>query len=594
VRKLIGCLVLIAGLGGLGHFAMIHTAPRLQTKIAAAVSQIAGGAEHPLSVDVSGRDIAVSSLVTDTEQADVLRGQFAAIAGVRMLDMGAVEVLPKADPFEISFQADAVGAITAVGVIPSEVDRGALSKMTSADLGDLTLAAGVPDDAWLGVLETGLGALNMLGAGELRVTDREVFIEGSTPTPLSMREVTDAFAALPVGYTLVTDIEVLDDGLPLQLSISLTDGTVDATGKIPPELALEEITDRFQAREGLEVTQAIIPAFDPDWPLVANAGMVALGSLMEGSLTLVGSDLSLNGVGSPDGIAAAEALLAGLPSGYSVTTDLGVFGANIPFEMQMEWDGKDARTSGTFPADFVPRGPLGEDAENSGEVMFLPDTKGIFTANAEAGVAALGLLNRGTLRLSQDALALSGIATSPQVGDAVDEVLASVAPDTVITRDLTFLDDGSPASWRLEFAAATGGSVEGRLPNGLNRSAIADALGLADLLGTPGTAIEDFEIGNALTTLRAIAPYLSDVETLDFAIDGEESSVDLIMSPGVDLELVAGELAGGLPREVALSIAPITDLPADGTRRTHQASGGEQQLRFGFWLPVVEVACRGI
>jgi len=48
VRKLIGCLVLIVGLGGLGYFAMIHTAPRLQTKIAAAVGQISEGAEEEI------------------------------------------------------------------------------------------------------------------------------------------------------------------------------------------------------------------------------------------------------------------------------------------------------------------------------------------------------------------------------------------------------------------------------------------------------------------------------------------------------------------------------------------------------------------
>ena len=137
------------------------------------------------------------------------------------------------------------------------------------------------------------------------------------------------------------------------------------------------------------------------------------------------------------------------PMPTHVETDLSVFGADRPLILTMDWDGQQASASGTFPADFIPRGPQGTSIINEGEAMFLPDADGAFTANANAGVAALGFLQTGILTATATEIALAGTATSPQVGEAIEAVLVNVAPGTEISQDLTFLDDGSPAAWQV-------------------------------------------------------------------------------------------------------------------------------------------------
>ena len=293
----------------------------------------------------------------------------------------------------------------------------------------------------------------------------------------------------------------------------------------------------------------------------------------------------MTGEGSPDGIATAERVLAALPSSYDVETDLTVFGADRPLVLTMDWNGTDAKASGTYPADFTPRGPQGSAVADTGEVMFLPDTDGAFTANADAGVAALGLLQSGILTATASEVSLAGTATSPQVGEAIATVLENAAPDASITQTLTFLDDGSPAAWQVTYDAASGARVAGRLPLGLGAGDIGDALGVPVASFNTTTALEDESTGRFADVFPALAPYLPEVEKLTFDQAADGASFDLVVSPGVDIDLIALDLAERLPSDVAFSIGPLDPIPAEGTSRTNAATGLMEVFIDGFWIP---------
>ena len=203
----------------------------------------------------------------------------------------------------------------------------------------------------------------------------------------------------------------------------------------------------------------------------------------------------MSGVGSPDAIEQAETLLAGLTSTYDVTTDLSVYGADFELELTMSWDGTSADAEGTYPLDFTPRGPRDVGVTDTGRVLFLPDDAGSFTANANAGVAALELLDTGTLSATETSITLTGEAASPQVSAQLDEALVGAAAGATISRDVTYVDDGSPAAWSLNYDVASGARIDGRLPSGLDASTVEQTLRVNQVSGTPGTAFEDDNLG---------------------------------------------------------------------------------------------------
>ena len=84
-----------------------------------------------------------------------------------------------------------------------------------------------------------------------------------------------------------------------------------------------------------------------------------------------------------------------------------------------------------------------------------------------------------------------GAARSPRVDALLNDVFARMAPDVTVTRDIVYLDDGSPAAWVLEYSATTGGRIDGRFPTTLTLQDISDALGIAGVSGAPTFAVDD-------------------------------------------------------------------------------------------------------
>ena len=587
MRKLIGTIVLVAGVGTLGYIGMTQHAARIQTAIGDDALAIAAAAPLGVQTAVSGRDLVVTGLVTDATEHAVLQAAFEGIDGLRSLDINGVETLPMADPFQMQISRDADGSLSAVGVLPSDAARTALN---NAAFDDVPLASGMPDAAWVDALQAGLIALGQLGDGQITLTNRTLTLEGAARVPADFDEMLLAIEALPAGYTFENQVTVMDDGEPLRLSMTLMDGAVDATGKFPADMQPDEVTEGFDIREQFDVTQSVFLAADPDWPDVARVGMEALAGLIEADLVVEEGALRIAGVGSPAGIAQAQSLMDGLPDTYSVSTELGVWGADFELILEMSWDGDSADAGGTYPLDFMPRSPAGAVVADTGRVLFLPDDTGEFTTNANAGVAALELMDAGTLRATQTSITLTGEAASPGVSAALDEVLAGAAAGTEIARDVIGLDDGSPAAWSLDYDVERGAHIDGRLPNGLDASIVGQALGVNQLTGTPGTALEDDEVGTSLESFEILSGYLREVETLSFSSDSSGSTLDLVLSPGVNVDLVATELAENLPHDVSFSLRVMDPPPEDGTVRMNTLSDAEEVFTNGLWLPTVEFA----
>ncbi|MCF2871144.1 OmpA family protein [Octadecabacter sp. G9-8] len=581
VRRLIGGLVLAGGVAALGYVASTDHATRIQATISDQATAAGAQAVTPQTwtMRVSGRDVTVSGYVLGDTGVSVLRTALQSVEGVRTVNVDALEAVPYAPNFSMRIYLSD-GAVRAQGSVPTPDAFGLFP-----DGSDLTLAAGVPDENWITLAAAAQTPVSMLQSGGALLTERVLMIGGVAQTPDDRDAIIATLMPLPPGYTLDNDITVLDDGTPLRLTLDLRDDAVSATGKFPADLSTDVIGELFALRDPIDVTQSIFPAQDPDWHRLVRVSMAAASELIDAQLVIDGATATLTGSGTPDGIEQANARLAQIPDGYAVTADLSLWDDGAPLAMTMDWDGRQASATGKFPTGFNPRGPAGVAVTSDAARSFLPDTDGAFTDNSNAGVTALGLLTTGVLDVTADAIVLTGTAASPQVDVVLDSVFANLPADTNITRTITYLDDGSPAAWTLQYSATTGATVEGRLPVGLSMDDIASTLELADIDGTPVTAVEDDRAGTSLDTLTIAARYLPEVEQMTYARDGDGSALDLILSPGVDVDLVAVDLAETLPGDVAFSLGPLDGLPDDGTQRLNAATGLNEVFTGGFWLP---------
>jgi OOP family OmpA-OmpF porin len=170
----------------------------------------------------------------------------------------------------------------------------------------------------------------------------------------------------------------------------------------------------------------------------------------------------------------------------------------------------------------------------------------------------------------------------------LNDVFARVAPDVTVTRDIVYLDDGSPAAWVLEYSATTGGRIDGRFPTTLTLQDISDALGISGVSGAPTFAVDDDHARGARENLALVVAYLPEIEQLTYTADTDGTTLDIVVSPGVDLDPVAIDLAERLPVDVVFSLSPLDALPSDGTTRRNQASGLDETFRSGFWIPTLE------
>ncbi|MDB4213589.1 OmpA family protein [Octadecabacter sp.] len=422
----------------------------------------------------------------------------------------------------------------------------------------------------------------------MTLSGRDLNITGLAATPRDRDAVLASLLDLPEGYTLTDIIEVEDDGTPLRLTLTNGDAGAAVTGKFPSGMAASLVSDRYAGIDTSDIVEATITGAD-SWPAVAATGMDALDALVQGELTINDAAVTLTGSASPDGRAQAEALMAALPAGFTSTTDISIYDDGMPFMMTMDYDGAAATAAGKYPADFTAAAPDGATLTQTGQATFIGDDTGAFATNAAAGVAALGFLEVGSLQVTVDNIILTGIARTPDVDAAIADAL-SAASGAEVEQTYTYLDDGAPADWSVSYDAATGGIVAGKLPNDLSVDLIAGAMGPSAIDGDPTVALGAADGPSNLTFLTLASEYLPETEKLSFATNGGQSTLDMVLSPGVDADLVAADLAARLPGDIAFSVTPLETLPETGAIRTNQATLNRERFQFGNWLPILTFA----
>ncbi len=299
-----------------------------------------------------------------------------------------------------------------------------------------------------------------------------------------------------------------------------------------------------------------------------------------------GRDIHITGIA--DGPVEAEALLANLnalPARRVVTADLTVLETAAPFTLEVTKETGTYGASGHVPTEAL-RGELATTLADAAAGLTLaagaPQGWGDL---AKAGLAALGNLNSGRLQLADTALKLTGEAQTPKEAAAVDAALASL-PAGSVTREITLLDDGTPAAWTLDYDATKGATAAGKLPKGLDLATVASALGLPGIAGEVRQALMG-ETADA-SVFGPVKAWMAQIETLKYARTETAQSLEIGVQTGVDGAAMQKALTGALP-DVAVAVATVQPTGENGATRSNAATKVQERFMGGYWLAVPQI-----
>jgi len=321
-----------------------------------------------------------------------------------------------------------------------------------------------------------------------------------------------------------------------------------------------------------------------------GAADVVAGSIHGATTTVSGRDIHLSGIlnDAAEQTAMMSALQA-LPGRRVVTSDATVLETVAPFTMKVV-KADTQTTTGYVPTEklrAVLAAPLGDGASGLTLAAGAPDG---WDTMVSAGLAALGPLNKGVMSMSDNMLKISGEALGPDENAAVDAALAGL-PAGSWTTEITLLDDVTPVAYTIDYSAATGANIAGKLPKGLDIATIAAAMGLDAITGTVTQAM----LGNAgdAGMFGAFKGVLGQLETLNIAVAPDANAVTATVQGDVDASAVKAALVDGLagldiPADrIAVNLAA----PAgeNGVTRVNAATGANQRYMGDYWLDVPDI-----
>ncbi|WP_112308701.1 OmpA family protein [Pseudogemmobacter bohemicus] len=261
MRKPLGVLALVLGVGGLGLWARAYNAHEIEERISAESAALVAPAIHGIATTVSGRDITATGMAdTEAEKAGIL----AALEGVngRRVVNDEITVLPKASPYEMSLtKAEGAAMLASAGSVPSEAFRARLGALPgSPDSGPLLLASGAPE-GWDALVKAAAEALVPLDFGVAELSDDRLMVTGQARSPAEAAALQAVLDTLPAGKAMA-DLTLLDDGSPAEWDFDYDAASgAKVSGKLPVGLDLAAITDATGLKGIVnEAKQALIGA----------------------------------------------------------------------------------------------------------------------------------------------------------------------------------------------------------------------------------------------------------------------------------------------------------------------------------------------
>jgi OOP family OmpA-OmpF porin len=626
VRKLIGGLVFVGGVGLIGGYGSGWTAKDMERDIRIRAGEAVQGSTHGIEAIVTGRDIRVTGLA-DSESERV---EYLAIADAidgRRIVTDDLEVLPTISPYVFETQKttrfEQFG-----GMAPNTDAQDAINAGTGTSIGStLPLAAGAPD-GYVEAVSAAYNATTALIEGAVRIEDETITLKGLAFQPPERDAALAALQAAPENYILLDQIELFDDGTPFQITMTKVGDEITGNAKLPQDMGSDRVFDALDAGSiQFGGTTSRMASERGLWPDAATTALSALNALETGVLAMEGTQIVLTGQGTPSAKANVEAMIAALPTGFEGTTDIKVLDDGKPFALSVDYDGANATASGKLPANASPSlisGALGATPNAAGlNRAYIEDVNGAWVAMADTALGALRGLENGALEIVGNDVTLTGVG-SPSAITAAQDALAEYRGATA---DLGLYDDGAPFRLIVENDGETVAAI-GKLPsdaenivseafsgadtNGVATAFITDPKGVFPARATAGlTALSRLENGKLViegdtVTLSGLARTLAESGLADqdlvttgatvsteytYLDDGSPAAFNVVYDASGGA-VVSGKLPAGVTLEsiaAALNLEEISGTPTQGLLGDADVAQSQLEALAG-WLPEMENA----
>ncbi|MEM8792439.1 MAG: OmpA family protein [Pseudomonadota bacterium] len=591
MRALIIVIVLAAAAYG-GWLAIEQRAARIEADIDTRVRQaVLPIAKHAVEIETSGRHVTITGIADTAEERQRLLDAARAVDGqVEVTD--ALRVLETVQPYTLRAWRAPDGRISITGLVPSrEVEETLIAAAGDAAEGagveaNLTLAAGMPDADWIGMVEAGLVAMSTLEDGSIRLSDRDGLLSGIADG-IPGRDTAIAELSADGFGNWQTDIRIkLPVISPYSFTAAKTAQGFSWQGYAPNEEISARLIERATILGGKgasgEITLADGMPGDA-WPGLVESGLGSLSLLRDGRLSIEDMALTLEGsVDTAEDLARLEATF-GSDWSVSITVLSPDPAPRLLITMPL---GGQAEASGRLPKQF--------DLQVLPAV--LPDIDAQQVTSDSAGDA-------GSWEALIDALAI----ITPRLREAeVDVSEGRIRLEGTVKREFeaqgtrAALNAALPQGWQADIAIddapplpalrldQTGEiALSGILPEGL---AVADALALSG--ATEGTGLSadgdgDAEMWrNALTAgARIAAAYQEGVVT----IEPGEISAEGALRPGYGHAELSRWTAALVPEGWEMETSGTELAAVEGDRRINLATLEAETFTGNHWLPELQI-----
>ena len=508
-----------------------------------------------------------------------------------------VTTLDDGKPFALDILAEDGNVTWQAGKLPAAMDPLDLDTAYGAPVaGNITVSPiGGEATDFAAAAEAGMTALAQLMRGRLRLEGQTLALTGLAANPAAADAARGELEGVPEAFSPLVELELNDDGKPFALTLKKTATGLQASGKLPAAMAEDDLAALAGMEPRGEIAVARIGAEEEVFSGAARAALRAIAPMKTAEVTLGEEGLNFMALApTPAEAAVAEAALEAVPGDLAVSVQIDVEDDGRPFALTVEKPAEGPwAASGKVPAvlesfDYAAAAGV-ETVETGGiDVARIGGEAHGFADAVPPGLAGLAVLNSGVLTLREGAVRLEGEADDPEAAGRAEAALTALPDGFAPDLALDLVDDGTPPAFSFTYTVEEGGALEGKLPAGLTPPEIAEAAGLGQLDGTPGQSRSDDSGGEAMRqALEALAPWMVQMEALVLTLSPEGAvSAEVTASPGVDGTVMEDALARALEGGVTLSVAEAEAEP--GSLRDNPATGGQQRLSGGIWLPVIE------
>lgn len=261
MRDTLGWLALGAGLAGLCLWSLFDHAPEIEAKVTSNTLSNIGDTIHPVTAQVKGRDIIISGLANSDEERQQILDRAEAVDGRRVI-VDQLEVLDQVSPYKFG-ATKKDGVLSYMGHKPT---ASSFENVLGTSVSALTLAAGAPDENWVTVVETSLGALGVLDEGSLEISDQAINFTGMAADEATAKSASKIFDELPDGYVADVDVGWITPTTGLQAESAASDEVLasasEEVGIAASPSEADGLTLSYSASAGAEISGSLPAGLD--------------------------------------------------------------------------------------------------------------------------------------------------------------------------------------------------------------------------------------------------------------------------------------------------------------------------------------------